>query len=185
MESAGSLGPAADGRVDLAQKSAILTAGRWKEDQPCCQEHELYLRMLQTGASFKYCDAVGAVYRQWGAGSVCTKNPQEVHRRRLEIVASAETHLREHGELTPERLWAVNHARLEMARLVWRYDPAKAAEIARVIHRSQPTFLPGGPGRRIRYGLGYRLGYRLLGFEGVEKLATWARQVLNRKVFFF
>lgn len=169
----------------LWRRQAVVDAGGWKEDQPCCQEHELYLRMLEAGKHFEYCEDVGAVYRQWESGSVCTRNPAESHHRRLEIVQRAKNYLKAEGCLTPDRLWAANQGRLEVARLVWRYDPGRAADIARVIHRSQPAFLPGGPGRRIRYGLGYRLGYRLLGFEGVEKLATWARQVLNRKAFSF
>ncbi len=160
----------------LWRKSAILAAGGWKEDQPCCQEHELYLRMLKSGARFQYCDAVGAVYRQWSGGSVCTKDPQEVHRRRLEIVADAENCLRETQRLTEERLWAINQARLEVARLVWRYDRAKAVGIDAAIHHSQPTFEPGGPGRRIGYSMGYRLGYRLLGFRGIETLAGRLRR---------
>lgn len=160
----------------LWRKAAILAAGRWKEDQPCCQEHELYLRMLRSGARFEYCEAVGAVYRQWSGGSVCTKNPREVHRRRLEIVADAENHLRETRQLTEERLWSINQARLEVARQVWRYDPAKAVEIDASIHRSQPEFEPGGPGGRIHYGPGYRLGYRWLGFRQIEKLAGGLRR---------
>ncbi|MCB1276981.1 glycosyltransferase [Prosthecobacter sp.] len=168
----------------LWRKQAVLDAGGWKVDQPCCQEHELYLRMLEVGKRFEYCDDVGAVYRQWESGSVCTRNPVESHHRRLEIVQRAKNYLKAQDMLTPERLWAANQARLEVARIVWQYDQVRAADIARVIHRSQPTFLPDGPGRRIHYGLGYRLGYRLLGFEGAEKLAGWGRQLLKRKAFF-
>lgn len=159
----------------LWRREAIISAGAWKIDQPCCQEHELYLRALKADHRFAYCTDYGAVYRQWSTGSVCTKNPSEVHRRRLEIIQNAEDFLREQKMLTEQRLWAINHARLEVARKVWRYDPARATEINITIHRSQPEYAPGGSGNRIRYGLGYRLGYRLLGFQGVEKLASLAR----------
>lgn len=160
----------------LWRKMAIVAAGAWKVDQPCCQEHELYLRALKTGCRFGYCMDYGAVYRQWSTGSVCTKNPAEVHRRRLEIIRDTEDFLREKKELSAERLWAINHARLEVARQVWRYDSALAVEIDRTIHRSQPDFEPGGEGRRISYGTGYRFGYRLLGFKAAEKLAGWQRR---------
>ncbi|MFN0076461.1 MAG: glycosyltransferase family 2 protein [Prosthecobacter sp.] len=159
----------------LWRRTAIVSAGAWKVDQPCCQEHELYLRALKAGHRFAYCTDYGAVYRQWSTGSVCTKNPSEVHRRRLEIIGDAEGFLREQKELTPPRLWAISHARLEVARQVWRYDTALAVEIDHTIHRSQPDFEPGGQGRRISYGAGYRLGYRLLGFKAAEKLAGWQR----------
>lgn len=160
----------------LWRKSSILRSGGWKECQPCCQEHELYLRMLKAGTRFQYSDAVGAVYRQWNGGSVCTRNPQEVHRRRLEIVADAEKHLRETQQLTEERLWAINQARLEVARLVWLYDPAKAVEIDASIHRSQPEFEPGGLGGRISYRVGYRMGYLVFGFCMAERVASLFRR---------
>ena len=160
----------------LWRKQALVDAGGWRAGQPCCQEHELYLRMLIAGKHFAYCADYGAVYRQWSSGSVCTQNPPEVHRHRLEIISNTEDHLRQHGLLTSQRLWAVNQARLEVARLVWNYDPGKAAEIDAGIRQSQPAFAPGGPGRRIHYGLGYRLGYRLLGFRRIETLAGALRR---------
>ena len=163
----------------LWRKQAVVSAGGWKVDQPCCQEHELYLRMLKAGHRFAYCTDYGAVYRQWRDGSVCTKNPSETHRRRLEIIQGAEEFLRERGDLTTERLWAINHARLEVARQVWRYDSALAVEIDHTIHRSQPDFEPGGQGRRISYGAGYRLGYRLLGFKAAEAFAAWIRKEVH------
>src|SRR5262249_34284845 len=38
----------------LWRKQAILDVGGWKTDQPCCQEHELYLRLLISGKKFEY-----------------------------------------------------------------------------------------------------------------------------------
>jgi glycosyltransferase involved in cell wall biosynthesis len=159
----------------LWRKQAVVSVGGWKVDQPCCQEHELYLRMLKAAHRFAYCTDYGAVYRQWRDGSVCTKNPRETHRRRLEIIQQAEEFLRERGDLSTERLWAINQARLEVARQAWRYDPVLAVEIDRCIQSSLPGFNPGGQGRRIPYTRIYTLGYRLLGFKGVEKLAAWRR----------
>lgn len=159
----------------LWQKQSVVSAGGWKADQPCCQEHELYLRMLKAGHRFAYCTDYGAVYRQWRGGSVCTKNPSEVHRRRLEIIQNTEDFLSGEKMLTEERRWAINHARLEVARQTWRYDPKLAVEIDQRIHCSLPGFNPGGQGGRIPYTRIYTLGYRLLGFKGVEKLAAWRR----------
>jgi hypothetical protein len=93
----------------------------------------------------------------------------------LEIIRETEDFLRERQELGSQRLWAINHARLEVARQVWRYDAALAVEIDRTIHRSQPDFEPGGEGRRIPYSRSYRFGYRLMGFRLAEKLAGWQR----------
>lgn len=161
----------------LWRKQSVVSAGGWKVDQPCCQEHELYLRMLKAGHRFAYCTDYGAVYRQWRDGSVCTKNPRETHLRRLEIIQSAEEFLRERGDLTTERLWAINQARFEVARKAWCYDPVLAAETDRCIQFSLPNFNPGGQGGRIHYGQGYKLGYRLFGFKGAETLAGWQRRL--------
>ncbi|HYL99145.1 MAG TPA: glycosyltransferase, partial [Blastocatellia bacterium] len=38
----------------LWNKQAILDVGSWKEDQPCCQENDLYLRLLMAGKPFVY-----------------------------------------------------------------------------------------------------------------------------------
>jgi glycosyltransferase involved in cell wall biosynthesis len=161
----------------LWRKRAVVSVGGWKVDQPCCQEHELYLRMLQAGHQFAYCRDYGAVYRQWRGGSVCTGNIPENHRRRLEIIEQAETFLRERGEMNIERLWTINQARLEIARLAWQYDRKFAVEIANSIHVSQSHFDPGGFGNRINYSAAYRHIYKIFGFQTAEILAQMLRNL--------
>jgi glycosyltransferase involved in cell wall biosynthesis len=84
----------------LWKKQAVVDVGGWKPDQPCCQEHELYLRLLMAGKRFEFCAAVGAVYRQWGEHTVCKRDKPEVHRRRLQIERQAEEFLEKRKELT-------------------------------------------------------------------------------------
>src|SRR5262249_31108979 len=67
----------------LWRKQAIIDVGGWKPDQPCCQEHELYLRMLIGGKRFAHLPTNGAIYRQWSEATVCKRDIGEVHRRRL------------------------------------------------------------------------------------------------------
>src|SRR5208337_516 len=110
----------------LWRKQAILDVGGWKPDQPCCQEHELYLRLLISDKRFAYCSTNGAVYRQWTTETVCRRDISEVHRRRLEIEQRLEDHLREKKQLTSERLRAINQARFETARIAWQYDSSLA-----------------------------------------------------------
>ena len=155
----------------LYRKEAVTSVGGWKVDQPCCQEHELYLRLLLNDRKFVYSSSVGAVYRQWSYGSVSTRDIAQVCQRRLEIVKQAEDFLRKSERLMPARLWAINHARFEVARLLWRFDRESAVKTASLIRESQPQFVPGGPYARIRYSAKYRLGYRLLGFRHLETLA--------------
>ncbi|MBI4470321.1 MAG: glycosyltransferase [Acidobacteria bacterium] len=158
----------------LWRKQAVRDVGGWKTGQNCCQEHELYLRMLMAGKRFTYCPNNGAVYRQWGEHTVCKRNKPEVYRQRLEIEQRAEEYLIGRAEMTPERLWAINQARFEIARMVWLYDRDFAGEIVTAIRQSQPGFVPGGDAAPLHY----RMLYRTLGFQATERLAAWKRSVL-------
>ena len=155
----------------LWRREAIQDVGGWKADQPCCQEHELYLRMLQAGKRIQLCPHTGAVYRQWSQQTVCNRDLPEVHRRRLAIEDAAEAFLRDRGELEPDRQRAINQARFEIARMVWQYAPARAREIIGTIHRADPHFLPSGAAAPTQY----RFVYQLLGFRFAQQLADWRR----------
>lgn len=157
----------------LWRKQAIVDVGGWKPDQPCCQEHELYLRLLLAGKRFAYCDDNGAIYRHWGETSLWRGNVSEVHRRRLEIEQRLEDVLREKNELTSARLWAINQARFEIARSEWPIDHSEALRIVGIIRESQPHFVPMGDAAPPVY----RLVYLALGFRLTETLADLRRQI--------
>jgi glycosyltransferase involved in cell wall biosynthesis len=157
----------------LWRKQAIVDVSGWKVDQPCCQEHELYLRMLMAGKLFTYCDHAGSVYRQWSESTLCTRDVPEVHRRRLEIEQRAEDYLRNRGELTPVRQHAVNLARFEIARSEWQLDEKLAGEIVDAIYRTEPSFEPDDTPAAPRR---YRMALRFLGFRRTERLARCLRQ---------
>jgi hypothetical protein len=162
----------------LWRKMAIIDAGAWKEDQPCCQEHELYFRLLRSGKRFTYSDCTGAVYRQWGEHTVCKRDKPEVRRRRLQIELQTEQLLRERGELTEERQTAINQARFEMARATWLSDRIEAVRIMDMIRSSQPGFRPSGEAAPFSY----RAFFRLVGFRNAERLAQRRRQLLALKI---
>ena len=155
----------------LWRRQAIVDVGGWDPRLPCCQEHELYLRALIAGQRFHYCPTAGAVYRQWSEATVCKKDKPEVHRRRLEIEQRAEDWLRERGELTPDRLAAINQARFETARSAWQYDPAFATAIMDQVERSDPGFVPTGAAAP----RSYRALFRWLGFRATERCAAVSR----------
>jgi len=163
----------------LWRKQAIVDVGGWKPDQPCCQEHELYVRLLMAGKRFRYCEQTGAVYRQWGDDTTCKRNVPEVHRRRLDIERQVEEVLRSRNELTAERLRAINQARFETARIAWQYDAAFATEIMRQVRACEPRFMPAPGPAAPRH---YRLALRLLGFRGAQRLAEWSRGRFRRTV---
>jgi glycosyltransferase involved in cell wall biosynthesis len=159
----------------LWRKQAIVDVGGWKVDQPCCQEHELYLRLLTNEKRFRYFDSTGAVYRQWSDDTVCKRNIGEVHRRRLMIEAAAEDHLHETGQLSAARRNAINQARFEIARGAWQYDRKLALGIVGNIHASDPAFRPDGPAAPARY----RAVYGPFGFAAAELMAEQQRRLVS------
>lgn len=156
----------------LWRKQAIVDVGGWKEDQPCCQEHELYLRLLQGGKKFSYCGQAGSVYRQWSESTVCKTNKIETYRRRLEIIDKLEKHLVETDQLNQNRQNAVNQARFECARIIWLVDKQWSTNIVKQIRQTEINFIPSGNcAPKI-----YRLLYQILGFNFAEKIAQLKRQ---------
>ena len=156
----------------LWRKQAIVDVGGWKPDQPCSQEHELYLRLLKAGKRFRYFKESGAVYRQWSDQTVCRRDRVDLRRRVLEILQLEEEFLRQRSELTTDRQWAINVARFEAARIAWLSDKNEARSIMSTVRSTQPGFVPGGVAAPPRY----QLLYRLLGFEGTEHVADWIRK---------
>lgn len=157
----------------LWRKQAIVEVGGWKPEQPCCQEHELYTRLLMAGKQFSYFAEAGSVYRQWSEATVCKRNKPEVFRQRLTIEATIEQFLRRSNQLTDDRLAAINQARFECARLIWLFDRGWARQVVAQIQASDPRFIPSGsaaPGF-------YRFAYRWLGFTQAEQLAAAKRTV--------
>lgn len=156
----------------LWRKSALEDVGGWSIDQPCCQEHELYLRLLMAGKRFTFHSAIGAVYRRFANGSVSTRAPALVRGERLKIEKRIEDHLAAIGALTPRRQAAINQARFDMARSAWNEDRGQARAILATI-TGMGTFQPEGPAAPTLY----RLAYRLVGFEMAERIAAMNRLV--------
>ena len=156
----------------LWRKQAILDAGGWKPDQPCAQEHELYLRLLMSGKRFTYQPENGAVYRYWTTNTVSRRDNPELRRQRLAVLARAEAHLAAAGALTPARIEAINLTRFATARQAWHEDRQEARAIMAAVSRSQPAFVPSGPAAPRRY----RRLYQWFGFEASEQIADWLRK---------
>jgi glycosyltransferase involved in cell wall biosynthesis len=158
----------------LWRKQAILDVGGWKDDQPCCQDHELYLRLLVGRKHFAYCATNGAVHRKWSTETVSQRDIAELHRRQLEIEQRLENYLRGNNQLTPERLQAINTTRFQIAQLAWRRsDSGLAHRIMDQIHELDPEFSPAMSPLRLYY----RLIFSYLGFQAAERVSAVARKV--------
>ena len=161
----------------LWRKQSIVEVGGWKETQSCCQEHELYLRLLQNQNQFSYCAVEGSVYRQWSEATVCKQDRAETYRRRLEITDQIEQHLTATQQLTKARQKAINQARFECARIIWLMDKEFAKKVIQQIRQRDLGFVPRGScAPEI-----YRLMYQLLGFSFAETVAAFKRSFVSIK----
>ena len=161
----------------LLRRSAILEVGGWKPDQPCCQEHELFLRLLIAGKRFKYTPQQGAIYRYWSTNTVSHKNPIKTIVKKLAIIDAAEHHLAEIGA-TRSRLSRCLRFPADRKRShTLSIDQSAAIETAAKAARVNPTHkLPLAPA----FPTVYRLLYHILGFKVAEMVAeitrTWRRR---------
>ncbi|MGL4882069.1 MAG: family 2 glycosyl transferase, partial [Waterburya sp.] len=141
---------------------------------PCCQEHELYLRLLQAGKQFNYFKETGSVYRQWSESTVCNKSQGETYRQRLEIIDNLEKYLAQTYQLNQARQTAINQARFESARIIWLTNKQWSKNIIDQIRQTQSNFIPSGNcAPKI-----YRLIYQSLGFDLAETMAAVKRNLV-------
>ena len=160
----------------LWRKEALLDVGGWKEDQPVCQEHELYLRLLMAGKRFAYHEAGGAVYRQWSEETVCRQDKPKTYRHRVEIMKRAEAYMMENSLMTPQRREALNRAYLECSRMIWLFDRPWARSIMEHVQRANDGRFEPAPDQ---VPTAYRWIYRTLGFDAAERAAAWKREVVS------
>jgi Glycosyl transferase family 2 len=161
----------------LWKRAALESVGGWLVGQPCCQEHELYLRLLASGRKFGFFDECLAVYcDSEDETRVTRKVPGEVDRQRLIIFDRIERVLAERKELTTARLQAINDARHQLARKYWRSNRQLKTSILDRIRKSDPSYLPDpGPASPLTY----IAMYRLFGFDGAQMIAALRRQIVT------
>ena len=160
----------------LWRRSALLRIGGWREGQPCCQEHELYLRALKAGLRFVFAPSAGAVYRVWSETTLCRKDPRLVVRVKTQLIDELRMWLSERGLWRPEHQRLAGQACFEMARTLAKHDVRDAARYHRERKERDLIRLAGAAAPST-----YKLCYRLLGFSASERIAARRRsQMLPR-----
>jgi glycosyltransferase involved in cell wall biosynthesis len=156
----------------LWRKEAVIDVGGWKESLECCQEHELYSRMMMAGKKLRFSSYAGAVYRIHSGGSVSSKDPLRVIMTRMRILDSVEEYLRKRGEMTERRRHLINLSRFESARIAWRFDRKCSVSIMKKVRKRYPSFMPSGPAAPPLY----RVAYWSFGFKTAELIADIRRK---------
>ena len=162
----------------LWKKATLRRVGGWRIGQPCCQEHELYCRLLEDNARFRYCAGCHAVYRDTEqSGRVTRRLGGEFERQRLQILERIETQLTSSLALTSARRQAINDARHELARRLWEGNRPLADTVLERILASdrffRPSTAPASPPL-------YQLAFWLLGFKGAQLAASCTRSLRIR-----
>lgn len=163
----------------LWKRSAIVGVGRWKEDQPCCQEHELILRLLIAGSTFALLNEPLAVYRDHSLDRISKRNVLLTAKTRMALSDEVERHLRSSTALTNAHRRALASSRAEVARLVYRCDRDYAMQIFRMAVKGRLRWLPPSTACPFLY----RVATFLLGFKGAEAAAAckrWASSLPRR-----
>ncbi len=148
----------------------LREVGGWKAGQPCCQEHELYLRTLKNGVRFSFTPSALAVYRLWSEDTLCRKNPAQVIQVRAGLIAEMLDWLTSENRLLPEHEEAARRVLFESARSLAVHDPDAAVRF----HdewKNRGLIAPSGPAAPALY----RLLYQTLGFPFAERIARLRR----------
>lgn len=159
----------------LWRREPLLALGGWKEDQPCCQEHELYARALRKGLRFRFCPTPGAVYRVWSESTVSRQSPRQLVQVRSALIDDVLAWLAATGRLQPSHRAAAGQVFLELARTLARYDLRAATEYYARRAREGKIALTGPAAPR-----SFRWAVRSLGFRRAEQIAAW-RRIFRRR----
>jgi GT2 family glycosyltransferase len=154
----------------LFRRDAIVAAGGWNENRGCCQEHDLYFRLLRAGAKSIFTLDALAVYRYWSTDSVSRKNSQQLLCTKLDVLNTIEEHLLSTGQLSPERLDAISFTRFATARMLWPIDSNAALRAIKVLCTSNPGFRP-------KTNAAYTFLFSWLGFHMAETIAIKTRKL--------
>ncbi len=154
----------------LWRTEALRRIGGWNESVPCCQEHELYLRALQSDLRWRFCPSPGAVYRVWSEDTVSRKDPLRVIRMRSELTENMLAWLARHNRLLSVHTAAAGQAFFELARTWARHDLDGATAFFDE-HQRRDLIRVHGPAAPMMY----RMICRSLGFRPAELLARGLR----------
>lgn len=160
----------------LFRRSAVIDAGRWKESQPACQEHELLLRFLQGGKRFGLWNQPATLYRDHGTATVSKRNPLRTIRLRMELTDRLEQYLQTTNRLTAAHKKALYIARMESARTAWDKDRSYSQELFRKAKSAGRWWVRTSPALPPHF----QLTSFLFGFDQAERLAQLQRRLQGR-----
>jgi len=164
----------------LIKRNAIEDVGGWKEDQKCCQEHELLSRFVKYGKHFTLDDNYQTVYRIWSYFTVSRTNIELVVRSKIAILDDLRSFMLSKNEWKKDYEDIYSRIKFECARLVYANNTVLATETIKEVKKKNKSFYPTGPAAPFLY----KVLYWFFGFETSEKIAAFLRKFRknNKKV---
>jgi glycosyltransferase involved in cell wall biosynthesis len=154
----------------LWRRGALESLNGWRPDQPCCQEHELYMRALQAGLRFQRTKTPGAVYRIWSNDTLCRKDPARTVRVRTKLIDHMREWLQYRKQWTEQHQALAGRACFEMARTLAKTNISEAVDYYRDRQRAGLLLLEGPAAPKA-----YRVVHDALGFSTAEIIARILR----------
>lgn len=154
----------------LFRKSSLIAVGGWNNGQKVCQEHELYFRLLKSGASFQAHVKEGSVYRIYSSATVCRRDPVFTYQNRIKIMNDLADYVIEKKLLTPDRKSIMGNQFWQIARDVWQFDKNWADSISKSVKSKfgQPQYNDILSDKFVFLS-------RLVGFNYAERIAEFIR----------
>ncbi len=156
----------------LMRREAVMEVGAWKDDQQCCQEHELLSRLMIAGHKFALSNIAETVYRKHSSETVSRRDPLRVIRLRVEITDKIVEYLESVGKLTDRHREALYIARMESARTAVSRDVALANCLSAKAREGGSRWVSSSAA----LPLVYQAALKFLGFQLTEQIATWLRR---------
>jgi hypothetical protein len=155
----------------LFRRETLVRIGGWEVARRAAQEQELLQRLLASGARVAFVEEALCIKRRVNPRSlwrsIWRDDPKAAREADLSPVAAAVRHLRDEGELTPEREAAAGARFLVMARSAWRRGAGGWED---VLAEAEALQLPERALLSESSAL-YRAVYRAAGFHEAESLA--------------
>lgn len=154
----------------LWRKEALEKIGGWNDAQPCCQEHELYLRALKAGLRFCYAPTPNAIYRIWSEGTLCRRDKKLVMKIKTGLIDDIRAWMELQGLWNETSRTVAGRACFEMSRSMAQGD-LEQADVYHQARRELGLISLSGPAAPFSYRVIYKLG----GFKFAERMAKAMR----------
>ena len=157
----------------LFRREAVINSGGWDETLQAGQDRDFFISVALTGADIRYQPGCFSIYRRYGDVTVGTSNRLRWLENNQRLLQKAEAKLAESGRLSAKYRWALAKSYFSIARNYYDIDQSRYWLLLNKTLSLCPDFRPDE-------SAAYNLIWRILGFAGADKLASYKRRVRRK-----